>query len=381
LCQLEAIETHVWLAEVAPTVDGDADPSRIDLITLEELGRRNRLQTIAFNAEAEVFAQRQPGWPGNRELLLGQRVRIALRFLVSERIEVLPALFARAPLRRRILLTLNMNRIVQHLFDTIRLEKTSERKLVLDRERSVRSTGDVLPWDTSKPRALYPPPCPFTRAGASRHRRCEAGASMCSGIIDPLTRLDDSTPNCFRRRCAPCARAIAGFAAALSVSWYLLCAHALHRLDALRPPARAVETPRHAAPVPEHGWEDHETILRRNLFAHPADRSDPGREGPPSAVHASSRLLQAALAPRWDGDELVGMEISGIEPSSLYEAIGLRNGDVIADLNGIRVMGPEDSLKLLFEFSQAERFRVKILAGSGDLRTLEFERPGTDTGP
>jgi len=51
---LAAHET-IQLAELAPTVAGKADPSRIDQITLEELGRRNRLQTVVFKTAAEVF--------------------------------------------------------------------------------------------------------------------------------------------------------------------------------------------------------------------------------------------------------------------------------------------------------------------------------------
>jgi type III restriction enzyme len=147
---LAAHET-IQLAEVAPTVDGKADPTRIDQITLEDLGRRNRMQTIAFKAAAEVFEQVNPGWPGSRELLLGQLVRIVERFLASDRITIQPRVFADDPLRKRILLTLNMSRIVQHVFDAIRLENTTSRKLVLDRERPIRSTGDMLPWYSSKP--------------------------------------------------------------------------------------------------------------------------------------------------------------------------------------------------------------------------------------
>lgn len=147
---LAAHET-IQLAEVAPTVDGKADPTRIDQITLEDLGRRNRMQTIAFKAAAEVFEQMKPGWPGSREVLLGQLVAIVERFLASDRIAIQPRVYAEDPLRRRILLTLNMSRIVQHVFDAIRLENTTARKLVLDRERPIRATGDMLPWYSSKP--------------------------------------------------------------------------------------------------------------------------------------------------------------------------------------------------------------------------------------
>jgi type III restriction enzyme len=48
-------------------------------------------------------------------------------------------------------LTLNMSRIVQHLFAAVRLENSTARALVLDRERPLRATGDMLAWYTSKP--------------------------------------------------------------------------------------------------------------------------------------------------------------------------------------------------------------------------------------
>jgi len=148
--RISAHET-IQLAELAPTVDGKADPTKIDQITLDELGRQARVQTIAFEAAAQVFDQIQPGWPGSREVLLGQLVRLVERFVGSDRISIEPRVFAEDPLRRRILLMLNMQRIVQHLFDAIRLENTVDRKLVLDREKPIRSTGDMLPWYSSKP--------------------------------------------------------------------------------------------------------------------------------------------------------------------------------------------------------------------------------------
>jgi type III restriction enzyme len=148
--RLAAHETAT-IAELAPTVDGKPDPTRIDEIRLEELGRRYRMQTIVFHAAAEVFDQVKPGWPGSREVLLGQLIGVVERVLRSDRIRIEPALFDRDPLRRRILLTLNMSRIVQHLFDAIRLENTTARKLVLDRERPIRATSDMAPWYTSRP--------------------------------------------------------------------------------------------------------------------------------------------------------------------------------------------------------------------------------------
>jgi type III restriction enzyme len=149
LLKLAAHET-LMLAELAPTVDGKPDVTRVDQITLEELGRKSRMQTIVFRAAAEVFDQMKPGWPGTREALLGQLVGLVERFLGSDRIAISPNLYAADLLRRRIMLTLSMGRIVQHLFGHIRSESTVARRLVLDRERPIRATGDMLPWWTSR---------------------------------------------------------------------------------------------------------------------------------------------------------------------------------------------------------------------------------------
>lgn len=150
LLTLNAHET-LLLADLAPTVEGKPDVTKIDRIRLEELGRQQRYQTLAFKAAADVFEQMNPGWTGSREVLLGQLVALVEKFLRSDRIHVEPPLFFSDPLRHRIMLALNMNRIVQHLYQAIQPENTSARNLVLDRERPIRTTGDMLPWYTSRP--------------------------------------------------------------------------------------------------------------------------------------------------------------------------------------------------------------------------------------
>jgi type III restriction enzyme len=141
----------VLLAQLAPTVDGKPDLSRIKEVELEDLARRSRLQTIVFKTAGDVYDQLQPGWPGRREALLGQVVPLAERFLRSDRLEVRPAYFGENALCRRIVLTLGMGRIVQHLFEAIRHENVSARRIVLDPEQPRRSTGDMATWFTTKP--------------------------------------------------------------------------------------------------------------------------------------------------------------------------------------------------------------------------------------
>jgi type III restriction enzyme len=47
--------------------------------------------------------------------------------------------------RRRIVITLNMSKVVQHLWEAIRFENALTLELVFDTERPIRSTGDMLP--------------------------------------------------------------------------------------------------------------------------------------------------------------------------------------------------------------------------------------------
>ena len=82
--RVDAAEIRM-LAELAPTVDGKPDWSKIKEVDLEELGRRSRLQTIIFRTAADVFDQLRPGWPGRREALLGQVIPLVEAFIRSDR--------------------------------------------------------------------------------------------------------------------------------------------------------------------------------------------------------------------------------------------------------------------------------------------------------
>jgi type III restriction enzyme len=146
---LDAYQTPM-IAELAPMIDGKPDFTKIKEIHLEELGRRFRMQKIVFETASAVYDQMSPTWKGNREYLLARLVRLVERYIEDERVVVDPPLFNQDDLRRRIVLTLNMNTIVQHLWEAIRFENALTLEPVFDTERPIRSTGDMLPWYTGK---------------------------------------------------------------------------------------------------------------------------------------------------------------------------------------------------------------------------------------
>ena len=147
---LDAYETAT-LAELAPMIDGKPDVTRLTEISLEELGRRFRMQKIVFATASDIYDQMKPTWKGNREYLLAQLIRLVERFIESGNIQVDPPLFNEDDLRRRIVITLNMNRVVQHMWEAIRFENALSLAPVFDTERPIRCTGDMLPWYTGKP--------------------------------------------------------------------------------------------------------------------------------------------------------------------------------------------------------------------------------------
>jgi type III restriction enzyme len=147
---IDAFQTPM-LAELAPVIEGKPDVTRIAEIRLQELGQRFRTQRIVFSTATQIFDQMKPTWKGNREYLLAQLIRLVERFIESDKIRISPPLFERDELRRRIVITLNMSKIVQYLWEAIRFENALTLQPVFDKERPIRSTGDMLPWYTGKP--------------------------------------------------------------------------------------------------------------------------------------------------------------------------------------------------------------------------------------
>lgn len=155
LFELDAYETPM-LCELAPVVAGKPDFTKLKEIDLEKLGRERRMQRIIFEASVQVYDQMKPNWKGNREYLLGQVIRLVEEFIDSGKLSFTPALFYQDPIKKRVLLTLNMSKLVHHIWEAIRSENALSLVPIFNSEKPIRSTGDMQPWYTGKP-------CEFTR--------------------------------------------------------------------------------------------------------------------------------------------------------------------------------------------------------------------------
>ena len=148
--ELNAAQT-AQVAELAPILEGKPDVTKIERIELERLAREFRTQRIIFETARDVFDQMKHTWQGSREVLLAQLVQIVEGFIRSDRIAISPPLFYQDELRRRLIITLNMSRVVQHVWEAVRQENTEKLTPVFDRDHPIRSTGDMRTWYTGKP--------------------------------------------------------------------------------------------------------------------------------------------------------------------------------------------------------------------------------------
>ncbi len=109
--------------------------------------------------------------------------------------------------------------------------------------------------------------------------------------------------------------------------------------------------------------------LAENRFA--VTRSDVQKlAGNPSSLLNSS---QGRILPRYENGQMVGFQVNAIRPGSLWQQIGVQDGDTITELNGIRINGQEGGPELLRELSTATRFDVTVTGRDGAQRKLQYE--------
>jgi type III restriction enzyme len=136
-------------AEIAPAVGGAAAWDKISSIDLEKLPDEFRLQRLLFTAARKGFEQLQGKFSGRKEFLVLQLVRLVEQFLGSGQLQI-PSQFHQEPLRRRILISLNMDLVVQHLLRYVTEQNLERSELVFDEDHPIGSTREMRTWYTTK---------------------------------------------------------------------------------------------------------------------------------------------------------------------------------------------------------------------------------------
>lgn len=137
---------------------------------------------------------------------------------------------------------------------------------------------------------------------------------------------------------------------------------------------RAARNARTARTAPTAPTAEATSAARKQLQKLAEDRFQMERDDVGDMMRNPADLFsQARILPKFEEGEMTGLQINAIKPGSLFEEVGIQNGDVITKLNGVAIDTPEESAKILTEFSQAEEFTVDVKRSDGTTDTLEFQ--------
>lgn len=136
--------------ELAPAIGGATNWEMISEIDLEKLPEEFRLQRLIFKAAQKAFMQTNTGYRGSNEYLAFQLIKIIESFVKTNKLDI-PSMFHNDPLKKRILIALSIDLIVEHLMRYL-VEKNEESlELIYDEENPIGSTANMRTWYTTKP--------------------------------------------------------------------------------------------------------------------------------------------------------------------------------------------------------------------------------------
>jgi general secretion pathway protein C len=132
-----------------------------------------------------------------------------------------------------------------------------------------------------------------------------------------------------------------------------------------------------AAPPPPPKMSARKRPSRKSRAARrrsPRSRSVPRVPEPPSGLMEAIRT-GADMQPHFEDGDMVGMRVSAVQAGSIFDETGIKDGDVITELNGIQLNSLEQSTSVLQELSEASELRVTIQGEEGPV-TLTVPMPG-----
>ena len=136
-------------AEIAPALGGATHLDQVHVIDLERLPEEFRLQKLIFKAAGKGFDELKGRFTSTRDYLMFQLVRLVEQFVQSDKLHI-PSQFHSEPARKRILIGLNLDLMVQHILRFVLPNNTERLEPVFDEESPIGSTQYMRPWYTTK---------------------------------------------------------------------------------------------------------------------------------------------------------------------------------------------------------------------------------------
>jgi general secretion pathway protein C len=89
-------------------------------------------------------------------------------------------------------------------------------------------------------------------------------------------------------------------------------------------------------------------------------------------IDASALLKQARILPKYEDGVMVGIEISKIQPDSLYEQVGVQEGDVVMELNGVKIDSPAASKSLMDAIKEGQTLEMLVMGSDGESKMMKI---------
>lgn len=138
------------IVEVAPVIEGKPKFDQISEINLKRLTEESRMQKSKLQAAVRLQEQLGSNWKGDPGSHIGQLMEIIDKFLESDKLQLKIPQFSGTEDLKRIVITLNLQKIVNHIGGFIRGSSRQAPTIILDSVRPSRSTATSQTWYTSK---------------------------------------------------------------------------------------------------------------------------------------------------------------------------------------------------------------------------------------
>ena len=79
-----------------------------------------------------------------------------------------------------------------------------------------------------------------------------------------------------------------------------------------------------------------------------------------SMTDVASLMTQVQIQPHMENGVPAGLALSSIKPNSIFRRMGLRNGDIIAGVDGSEISSVDDALKLVDSLKSASNLSVQL---------------------
>lgn len=139
------------IVEVAPVIEGKPKFDQISELNLKKLADEHRLQQTKLQAAVRLQEQFGSNWEGNPGSHVGQLINIIDEFLTSDKIEFKLPLFYGTEDLKRIVISLNLQKIINHIGNFIKSSSEEAPTAIFDAVRPTRSTATSAIWYTTKP--------------------------------------------------------------------------------------------------------------------------------------------------------------------------------------------------------------------------------------